>query len=127
MDEGGDEINQLQKQQEALTLARFNDMYLFDTKTATWQYLHNDITPDKRCAHRLVYDPTSENCVLFGGRGDSSRLGDLWTFSMKTLTWKALPTIRDLAPRSFHEMYGIDGKFYVHGGRDMLNNHLKSG
>jgi len=125
VDEGGDEINQLQKQQEALILARYNDMYLFNTKTGSWQFLHNDIVPEKRCAHRLIYDSSSDSCILFGGKGDGSRLGDIWEFSLKTLSWKPLPSVGAIAPRSFHEMCGSnEGDFYIHGGRDMFNNHL---
>lgn len=124
--EDEDEINQLQKQQEAFKLTRFNDCYMFNVKTKVWQPLHFDITPAKRAAHRLVYLESSKKCLLFGGKGDTARLGDIWEFDVETLTWKQLPNINDLVPRSFHEMCLMpdDGSILIHGGRDNFNGHL---
>jgi len=124
--EDEDEINQLQKQQEAFKLTRFNDCYMFNIKSKIWQPLHFDIAPAKRAAHRLVYLENIQKCLLFGGKGDTARLGDLWEFDLATLNWKQLASINELVPRSFHEMCLTHDEKHilVHGGRDNFNGHL---
>jgi len=124
--EENDEIGQLQKEQESFKLTRFNDCYMFNTKTKVWQPLHFDIAPAKRAAHRIVYLESAQKCILFGGKGDTSRLGDLWEFDLATLTWKQLPSVSEIVPRSFHEMClsSCGRNVMVHGGRDSFNGHL---
>ena len=62
--------------------------------------------------------------MLFGGKGDTVRLGDIWEFSLDSLTWskKDQGEKNKFAPRSFHELAtdADTGEIYLHGGRDIF-------
>jgi hypothetical protein len=47
-------------------------------------------TPRRNAA--AVYDPVEERVVLFGGRGSSGDLDDVWAFDLTSQTWRQIPT-----------------------------------
>jgi len=120
-----DDIAQAAANQVAINFTRYNDTYLFDPTTKTWQFLHCEPSPNRRCAHKMVYNPETKKVHLFGGKGDTARLGDIWNFDLKQLSWEQQKSHENVAPRSFHSMcLGENGTVWVHGGMDMCNEHL---
>jgi hypothetical protein len=74
---------------------RFDDTWAFDIAAARWINLTptSGAKPLKRCLHALIYEPTSDRMILFGGCSSGfgpCPQGDLWAFDLKTTTWTEL-------------------------------------
>lgn len=152
VDQDEKDLKSAEKQQEALNFTRFNDTYLFNPDTQTWLPLHFESgnVPDRRACHKIVALETE--AVLFGGKGDTTRLNDIWTFNFETLSWSQFvgstdgkdktlealssatapsdslkkPQSNLLIPRSFHEICQHNNQVFVQGGRDDANHHLST-
>lgn len=48
--------------------------------------------PGARENHSMVYDSIRERLLVFGGRGDTGFLNDLWAFSLEDRVWENLTT-----------------------------------
>lgn len=71
------------------------------TGIASWRKITpvND-SPPARSNHLMIYDAAQDRLILFGGRGPSGVLNDVWAFSFKDGTWANLtPTGETPAPR----------------------------
>ena len=66
-----------------------NDTWVYDLTDSEWKQLQTEISPSPRFNHALVYDPTLESVVLFGGvsPGTFVRLSDTWIFNLQSLEW----------------------------------------
>lgn len=59
----------------------------------------------------------SGNVYVFGGKNESKRYNDLWSFSLSDFKFKRLSDQGELpAVRNGHTMNIYDGKLYVFGG-----------
>lgn len=57
------------------------------------------------------------NVYIFGGKNDSTRYNDLWSFSLSEYKFKRLSDDGETpAIRNGHSMNYYDGKLYVFGG-----------
>jgi hypothetical protein len=61
-----------------------NELWALDSKTGDWQQ-HNikdaGKSPSKRYSHDAAWDSSGERLIVFGGRGDSGPLNDLWSYT----------------------------------------------
>ena len=79
----------------------FDDTWVFDFATSTWTQVTAALEiPNARAGHRMAYDPSSANVVLFGGWDGTAYFNDTWTFNVATSTWTNLnlinaPSARD--------------------------------
>lgn len=68
-----------------------DDLWAFDLGTQRWErMLVSGVGPPARAGHVLAFDNASRRLVVFGGRGDSGLLGDLWTIETATFTARQL-------------------------------------
>ena len=61
------------------------------------------VSPPGRNFHEMVYDPTGDRVILFGGGTGPASLGDTWAYDYNSDTWTALAT-EGPAPRSYSSM-----------------------
>jgi hypothetical protein len=79
--------------------ATYGDTWLWDGVTWTQQF--PPVSPPARgpSPFGMVYDPTTETVLLFGGGGPSSVFGDTWEWNGKTKTWTQLFPATSPSPR----------------------------
>lgn len=110
-----------------------NDVWLFDTRHATWEMLepHTPIPhparvrPDGRWAHSAITHNSVE-VVVFGGSAPGKCFNDVFSYDMKRREWSehecagVSPT-----PRSGHSVCVVGQSMYVFGGnttKDSFND-----
>jgi len=124
------DIKTAQASQQAFKLTRFNDTFLFNPASNSWTCLvpeDESKVPSRRAAHKIVSlnneDKNNQNniCILFGGKGDQTRLGDIWKFDVDLLQWNLVQSESDsknknqITARSFHELcVSKDNRVYLH-------------
>ena len=85
-----------------------DDLWVYDPTVNEWTELHpTGDAPGPREGHSLVYDPTTDNLILFGGsdRQQDAHLNDLWAYDPISNTWAELKPEGDLPPaRQGHSM-----------------------
>ncbi len=71
---------------------RFDDTWTYDSSTNTWEDMDPSIAPSHRYGHFMVYDPSTDVIVLFGGydRERNRQLNDTWTYDIHSNTWTEL-------------------------------------
>lgn len=96
---------------------------LYDLATNTLTAVDPPVRPAARARAAFAYDPRGRRGVYFGGTGDqhSTRLGDLWTLDLATLTWTRLEASN--APSARGGFYGLafdepTGRFVLPFGRE---------
>jgi N-acetylneuraminic acid mutarotase len=74
------------------TNAALNDLWAYDYETNTWTERHPPVSPPPRQWHALVYVPTIDRTVLFGGTNssDGSLLNDTWAYDYHRNRWTEL-------------------------------------
>jgi hypothetical protein len=90
----------------------------------TWTFAHDQWTdlalnqtaaPAPRWGARMIWDPASQQLVLFGGRNLTQFFNDTWTFSASG--WSRVPTSHAPSPRGFFEFtYLSAGYALLYGG-----------
>ena len=66
----------------------FDDTWTFDGSTSQWVRLDTIGNPPPRSQHGMVYDPDTEQVIVFGGRGTNHEpLHDTWLLSLDSLEW----------------------------------------
>ena len=70
----------------------FNDTWAFDGPETRWAPLETlGPRPSPRFQHGMVYDPVTDQVMIFGGRGpDQELLHDTWLLEMDGLRWSRL-------------------------------------
>lgn len=65
--------------------------WLYDHTSQQWQQLSVTTAPAPRGFHTMLYDPTAQQILLFGGGMDRNRAyGDLWRFDPVTQSWSEI-------------------------------------
>ncbi|MCJ2556886.1 MAG: hypothetical protein LN415_07245, partial [Candidatus Thermoplasmatota archaeon] len=108
------------------------ETWLFNSTSGNWTNL-DSLTPApvRRRESAMVYVPSWDSAVLYGGRHVNSPISDSWVFNFSSETWSPLPPAGgdDPGPRSGHSMaYSAnDHAIYLFGGRlDLgLNKMMK--
>lgn len=66
----------------------FADTWAFDGSSSRWERLDTSGNPPPRSQHGMIYDPVTDQVIIFGGRGtDQKRLHDTWLLNLYTLEW----------------------------------------
>lgn len=88
------------------TNAPLNDLWAYDYETNTWTERHPPVGPPPRQWHALVYVPTIERTLLFGGTdpSDGSVLNDTWAYDYRRDRWTELRPRGAPSPRMGHYM-----------------------
>jgi N-acetylneuraminic acid mutarotase len=98
------------------------DTWAYDPAANTWTDLRpSGEAPSSRSAGAMVYDPTLDKVILFGGRGGSADqlLNDTWAYDLTSNRWTRLnPTGSLPTARYFHTMVfdSRTGKVILFGG-----------
>jgi hypothetical protein len=110
-----------------------NDIYKFNTKTLKWtvlDHLSGTQIPRRRAGHSFLSNPSTNECILFGGRANSTSgnghavgLYDIWSFDTTTRSWKRIdyPNVNSLTHpfgRQHVASMIMNGDVYLFGGDD---------
>lgn len=82
------------------------DLWAYDYETNTWTELHPPVSPPPHHFPVLVYVPTIDRVILFGGyqQGFTSLFNDTWAYDYDHNQWKNLNPANPPAPRVYHYM-----------------------
>jgi hypothetical protein len=99
---------------------RFDDTWVFDLPTEAWsQIATTGEVPLKRCLTRAVWEPASQQLLLFGGQSDEHPfLGDFWSLDVAGGRWTQKQAATLPGPRN---LYGAAAdpsrqRWYLFGG-----------
>ena len=82
-----------------------NDLWAYDYESNTWTERHPAMSPPPRNWHALVYVPTSDRTVMFGGTTPADvLLNDTWAYDYHRNRWTSLNPRHPPAPRLTHYM-----------------------
>ncbi|KAJ4909341.1 Galactose oxidase/kelch repeat superfamily protein [Raphanus sativus] len=95
----------------------YNDLYILDTETITWQRaLTTGTRPFERDGHTC--STWNKKIIVLGGEHfDGDYLSDVHVLDTATFAWKQLKTSGEvLTPRGGHVTVAIESKLFVFGG-----------
>lgn len=110
--------------------AALGDTWSYDPVGDAWTNLQpSGDLPPARWGHSLVYDPITHTVLLFGGRNETVRFNDTWSYSPSANTWTRLVPTGTIPPErsGFGAVYDPSaGRFFVFGGAsgDVARNDL---
>jgi N-acetylneuraminic acid mutarotase len=85
-----------------------NDTWAYDPAANTWAELKPAGTlPSTRGVHAMVYDPSTQRLIMFGGMDENtgSSINDTWAYDPTADTWTELSPSRPVPPaRNSHAM-----------------------
>ena len=84
----------------------FGDLWAYDYESNTWTERHPSVSPPPHHFPVLVYVPTIDRTVLFGGfqQGFTSLFNDTWSYDYDANRWTDLDPDDPPAPRAYHYM-----------------------
>lgn len=83
----------------------FSDLWAYDYETNTWIERHPTVSPSPHQWSALVYVPTINRTILFGGIApDGSLLNDTWAYDYQHDQWTNLQPENAPPPRMMHYM-----------------------
>lgn len=66
----------------------YNDLWSYSSATNIWtQVAAGGSIPSNRASAAMVYDPTNDALVLYGGRDQSSDFSETYEYNLQTNTW----------------------------------------
>ncbi len=100
------------------TFHHLGDTWTFNWTSNKWSQIATNPSPPLRDYPILAYDSSSKVLLLFGGYGNSTILGDVWTFDSTREIWSNItpdygPPSRFAAVGDFAETIGA---FFLFGG-----------
>ncbi|MFN3550750.1 MAG: kelch repeat-containing protein [Endomicrobiia bacterium] len=106
----------------------YNDTYIFDLQTSSFQLVITSSYPSARYYHSMCFVSDEDKVYLFGGYSQYGTLNDMWYFDIKNLTWNFVEVsgIKP-QPRLGHKMVYVQQqkKIYIFGGEtSLLSNQL---
>eukprot|EP00163_Fabomonas_tropica_P016273 TRINITY_DN2925_c0_g1_i1.p1 TRINITY_DN2925_c0_g1~~TRINITY_DN2925_c0_g1_i1.p1 ORF type:complete len:4072 (-),score=1488.94 TRINITY_DN2925_c0_g1_i1:296-12511(-) len=116
-------------QQYDEVLKVFNDVYIFDTASNTWEKPEIDgKPPPARARHTATYSPEKNCLYVFGGyRKTTRRMNDIFELNLDTWVWsQPNSTGAPPSPRYGHEAVLLGDKLMILGGLggDITNTTL---
>jgi hypothetical protein len=78
--------------------------WVYSTEQNRWRRLELDRQPPSRALSPLVYDPSTDKIVLFGGDGLDRLYADTWTYDCPTRTWENCQPRFSPSPRFGHAL-----------------------
>ena len=84
----------------AMSYLSYNDTWLFNYNTLTWQEMNPSLGPSKRSRHGFAYDWESDRVIINGGTYDgfngwgkitgAEHHGKTWAYDVNTNTWERM-------------------------------------
>ncbi|MEL6180452.1 MAG: kelch repeat-containing protein, partial [Myxococcota bacterium] len=104
----------------------YNDLWVFDVNTDTWEQVQTTgDPPTARTNSGMIYDPAGDRMILFGGNSSPSGLrftplSDTWTLDLETRTWNRVSAVSAPPARLFHAITldSTHNKILVYSGGD---------
>lgn len=102
---------------------KFDDVWRYDAEEGSWSEVPTGSSGPfgrNRLNDQMLWDPTHEAFIVYGGLGDCGLMSDLWAFLPRQGRWKQLSRHGTAAPleRADHAAAALDGQVYVFGGCD---------
>lgn len=106
---------------------RFDDTFMLDLKTNTWQDVSPETRPLKRCLHEAIF--VGGKMLLYGGCSSGvgpCPQGDLWSFDPATKQWTELKAAGGIPPARSNPSLAVDAKglLWLFGGRGAQGEYL---
>jgi N-acetylneuraminic acid mutarotase len=98
---------------EPYVLPCFNETWLYDYNTNTWQELKTETTPTKRCQVNMVYDSKRNKTILYGGVIGADSITKRHLFLNDT--WELTITLESLTERTSLEFSWVFLAIFVVG------------
>jgi len=70
-----------------------NDTWLYNYSENHWSEVQSSIGPGDRNTPAMVYDPTKERVILFGGINQDYFFNDTWELDLNTYEWSKIETV----------------------------------
>jgi peptide/nickel transport system permease protein len=97
------------------------ETWIFNLTSMSWRELDNmSVAPSPRRESAMVYIPSSDSALLYGGRRGNDLLDDMWTFNFSTETWSQVDNATGSpGMRGGHSMAYVSSEdaVYLFGGR----------
>lgn len=87
-----------------LPLVETNNTWVYDYDSNQWFNRMPANPPSARNSHALVYEPTTEQSILFGGGDFFESFDDTWSYNYANNTWSKLTTTNQPSSRSYGYM-----------------------
>ncbi|MCJ2557081.1 MAG: hypothetical protein LN415_08270 [Candidatus Thermoplasmatota archaeon] len=106
------------------------ETWILDLTGMTWRELDNmSVAPFPRRESAMVYIPSDDSALLYGGKLGRNILDDMWAFDFSTETWIEIDQrFGSSGDRSGHSMAYVNSEdaVYFHGGQHSdLNKTMK--
>ncbi|CAE7032759.1 rngB [Symbiodinium sp. CCMP2592] len=85
----------------ANTFRYFADLWSYHWPSRTWTELDGS-GPTARSGHSAVWDPASENMLIFGGTLLGVANSEVWSYRLEHRTWQQLAVTHSPRPRAYH-------------------------
>ena len=69
-----------------------DDTWIYSYSTNTWTELLTSTQPSNRTSPGMVYDPTKERVLFFGGLSHNEYFNDTWELDLDTYEWNKIET-----------------------------------
>ncbi|MFX0063632.1 MAG: Kelch repeat-containing protein [Candidatus Hermodarchaeota archaeon] len=104
-----------------------NDTWVYDFSSNNWTEIFPETSPSVRYGHTMVYNPSNQKVILFGGHSDVSYReinNDLWMYDYNSNSWTEFSTATKPAVRYWHAMVydENDEKMVLFGGWTFYSN-----
>ena len=96
-----------------------NQTWSYDLNGNTWTRIQSRNAPSPRSSATMVYVPSIDRVILFGGGGGNTPLNDLWAYDPKAKAWTQLhPKGVPPVARYFHSAVYVSStdKVMIYGG-----------
>lgn len=105
-----------------------NDTWIYDVAENRWTRLTLDSSPSERWLTVMVYDPDTQQAVLFGGETNAGLDDETWIFDLQNDNWMNKTPLMPPSARFGHTMaYDINSKKVIlYGGETSLTSRIRS-
>ena len=95
------------------------DTWVFDSRTLEWMEQSPDQAPTPlRGDFDMVYSPTADGYILFGGNNKTDYFGDTWFLDSSFKTWSLIDTKGPKGRGSDQSLVAAGEEIYLYGGFD---------
>jgi N-acetylneuraminic acid mutarotase len=81
-----------------------NDTWSYDFDSNTWTNMSPASSPHERLGAASVYDPVSDQVIIFGGANETGAYDDLWAYDYNSNSWSEVTQISKPTARAFGMM-----------------------